>query len=343
MNYLIKQLDTLSYGKWDQYVLSHSAGSVFHLTQWKDAIEQAFGHKTHYYYIESNGCVIGVFPMVQLKSLLFGNIISSLPFAAYGGPIANDDILLNKLLDFGKQLTGKLKGDYLDLKFLAEQDNDLLGTELYVTFIKEMSADHDENIKMIPRKQRAMVRKGISSGLTFHCSTDYLDDFYEIFAQNVQRMGTPVYGKKWFSTLLEVLGENVELHVVKFKEKVISGVLSFYYKDSVLPYYAASLSEYRHLAPNDFQYWMLMKHAVDKGCRYFDFGRSKKDTGPYKFKKHWGFEPQQLHYQYFLNELDAMPELNPMNPKYRLKIEAWKRLPGCIAKIVGPLIVKSIP
>lgn len=343
MSKSIQKLDIRSYSAWDDYVQSNPQSTIFHLTKWKSAIEKAFGHKTHYYFTERDGRIAGVFPLVQLKSRLFGNILSSLPFAAYGGPLADDELLLDELLQFGIQLTGQLDGDYLDLKYLQSQDNGLSGTDLYVTFIKVLSRDHDENLKMIPRKQRAMVRKGIKSGLSFDSSPANLDDFYEIFAQNVQRMGTPVYSKKWFTTLLKVFGDDADLHVVRYEGKVISGVLSFYYQDMILPYYAASMMEFRNLAPNDFQYWMLMKHAVDRGCRYFDFGRSKKGTGAYKFKKHWGFEPQQLHYQYHLHKLDAMPELNPLNPKYKLKIEAWKKLPGFIAKAIGPHIVKNIP
>lgn len=339
----IRELKPERYNEWNEYIYNHLYGSAFHLTQWKVSIEKAFGHKTFYYFYEKGGVILGVLPMVQLKSMFFGNIISSLPFAAYGGPLADNTDIFDKLLCFAKNLTTELKGDYLDLKFLQQVDNGLSQSDLYVTFIKSLSSDNDENMKAIPRKQRAMVRKGMKAGLTAHNSKDTLDDFYDIYAKNVQRLGTPVYSKKWFKTLLDVYGDNAEMLIIRHRDKTISGVLSLYYKDVILPYYAASLSEYRHLAPNDFQYWTLMKHAVEKGCRYFDFGRSKRETGSYKFKINWGFEPQQLHYQYYLNKIDIMPELNPLNPRYRLKIEVWKRLPEWVAKTIGPHIVKSIP
>ena len=198
-------------------------------------------------------------------------------------------------------------------------------------------------MKAIPRKQRAMVRKGMKSGQTAHIGNQYLDDFYTVFARNVHQLGTPVYPRKWFQTLLDSYGQNAELMIIRHGNKIISGVLSLYYKDTVLPYYAGSLVEYREFAPNDFQYWELMRHAVDRGCRFFDFGRSKKDSGHFSFKRHWGFEPQSLHYQFFLNKLAKLPEINPLNPKYRRKIEAWKKLPHSITKILGPHIVKYIP
>lgn len=339
----INQLEAARHQEWNDFVYAHPDGTVFHLTQWKEAVEKAFGHKTFYQFAEIDGKIVGVLPLIQLKSFLFGNIISSLPFAAYGGPLADGPVVLNALLETAKNLTADLKGDYLDLKFFQQHDTGLPQSNLHVTFIKALSKDHDENMLAIPRKQRAMVRKGIKSDLTAHYSKDLLDDFYDVYAINVQRLGTPVYTKKWFKTLLDVYGDNAELLIIRHGDQAISGVLSLYYKDVVLPYYAGSLAEYRHLAPNDFQYWMLMKHAVEKGCRYFDFGRSKKDSGHYKFKKHWGFEPQPLHYQYHLHNLKEKPEINPLNPKYKFKIEAWKKLPTNVAKLIGPCIVKNIP
>jgi len=339
----IKSLTSEAYPLWDNYVENHPEGTIFHLTKWKRAIEDAFNHNAFYYYAVSNGKIRGILPIFQLKSLFFGNILSSVPFAAYGGILADSPEIQRELLDKASAITKELNADYLEFKFKDQNELDLPSTDTYFTFIKQLSDDHDENFKAIPRKQRRMVRIGIKSGLQALFSNDYLDEFYELFAQNVHRLGTPVYPKKWFQTLLSVFGDEAELLVIKFKDKVISGVISFYYKDIVLPYYAASFVEYRKYAPNDFQYWELMKHAVEKECRFFDFGRSKKGTGHFSYKKHWGFEPTQLHYKFLLNKLSSLPELNPLNPKYKRKIEAWRKLPLSLTKIIGPHLVKYIP
>lgn len=331
------------YSEWDNYVHSHSEGSPFHLSPWMEAVEKSFGHKSSSFLLTDRNKICGVLPLTQIKSLLFGNILSSIPFAAYGGIVADNEKYFQLLLDHAKKQTRDLNADYLDLKFQFAKETDLPETDLHVTFIKELFQEHEENMKAIPRKQRAMVRKGIKSGLNAHYSRDYLDDFYRLYAQNVQRMGTPVYGKKWFASLLDCFGDKANLMVIEHQGEIISGVLSLFHQETILPYYAASNAKYWHLAPNDFQYWELMRHAVDRGCRFFDFGRSKKDTGHYRYKCHWGFEPQPLHYQYYLHNLDQLPELNPLNPKYKLKIAAWKKLPAWLAQRLGPHIVKYIP
>ena len=329
--------------KWDAFVRNHPEGSPFHLFAWHDAVVKSFGHRSYYYLAVENDTIVGILPLFQLKSFLFGNIISSVPFAAYGGILANSDETFQLLLEKAKGITRECNGDYLELKFFNSKKCGLHEPGLHYTFIKKLSSDHDENMKSIPRKQRAMVRKGIKSDLTALVGDQYLDDFYRVFARNVHQLGTPVYPKKWFKTLLDVFGSDAEIMVIKHDDTTISGVLSLYYKDTILPYYAGSLIEYRDYAPNDFQYWELMRRAVERGCTYFDFGRSKKDSGHFSFKKHWGFEPQALHYQFYLHKLSSLPEVNPRNPKYRRKIEAWKRLPHGITKILGPQIVKFIP
>ena len=123
----------------------------------------------------------------------------------------------------------------------------------------------------------------------------------------------------------------------------IAGVLNFYFKDEVLPYYGGSLAVARSIkGVNDFMYWELMRRSVDEGLRVFDFGRSKNDTGAYKFKKNWGFNPKPLYYEYYLVKSDQVPEVNPMNPKYQMFIKAWKKLPVCISNRVGPILAKSL-
>ena len=329
--------------KWDTYVRNHPEGSPFHLFAWHDAVVKSFGHHSYYYLALENDIIIGILPLFQLKSFLFGNIISSVPFGAYGGILADSDESFMLLLEKAKDLTRDCGADYLELKFFDSKECGLHETGLHYAFIKELSSEHDENMKAIPRKQRAMVRKGMKSGLTSHEGNQHLDDFYSVFARNVHQLGTPVYPKKWFQALLDEFGPDADLMIIKHENKTISGVLSLFYGNTVLPYYAGSLIEYREYAPNDFQYWELMRRAVDRGCSYFDFGRSKLDSGHFSFKKHWGFEPQPLHYRFYLHKLSSLPEINPRNPKYKRKIDAWKKLPHSITKILGPQIVKYIP
>ncbi len=85
-----------------------------------------------------------------------------------------------------------------------------------------------------------------------------------------------------------------------------------------------------------------MRRACERGIKVFDYGRSKRGTGSFAFKKNWGFEPQPLHYEYCLYKRDAIPQNNPNNPKYKLFIEAWRRMPISLANRLGPYIVRNL-
>ena len=327
---------------WDAFVLACPQATFFHRSGWQRVIERVFGHRTHYLYVEEAGRVRGVLPLVHVKSLLFGNALTSLPFAVYGGVAAEDDEAARRLEAEAQRLARKLGVDHLEMRNLEPRHADWPRQELYVTFRKEILPDEEANMLAIPRKQRAMVRKGIKNGLVAH-EDEGVDRFFALYADNVHRHGTPALPRRYFEALRSEFGDDCGVLTVTTAEgRPLSSVLSFYFRDEVLPYYAGDDEAARDLAANDFKYWELMRRACARGCRLFDYGRSKQGTGPYAFKKNWGFEPKPLSYEYCLYKRDAVPQNNPANKKYRLMIEAWRRLPLPVANWLGPHVVKSL-
>jgi len=193
----------------------------------------------------------------------------------------------------------------------------------------------------IPRKQRAMVRKGIKAELESTLD-DGVDRLHAIYAESVRNLGTPVFSKHWFHALREVFGEDCDVLTVTAAGAPVASVMNFYFRDEVLPYYGGGTAEARDLAANDFMYWEVMSRAALRGCRLFDFGRGKIGTGSFSFKKNWGFEPEPLRYAYRLRAGASIPDINPLNLKYRLFIGAWKRLPLPVANALGPWIVRGL-
>ena len=210
-----------------------------------------------------------------------------------------------------------------------------------MTFRKTIDPDPDANLAAIPRKQRAMVRKGIKLGLEGHEESD-LNGFYRAYSTSVRNLGTPVLPKRFFEALKRVFASDCEVLMVKHRGEDVAGVLSFYFRDEVLPYYGGGTASARQVAANDFMYWDLMRRAAERGLKVFDFGRSKRGTGSYAFKKHWGFEPQPLHYAYPLLRDSEMPAFNPTNPKYRAAIALWRRLPLGVANLIGPHVARDL-
>jgi FemAB-related protein (PEP-CTERM system-associated) len=341
----IKQLapsDSEGAMRWDKFVFTSPEATFFHRAAWQEIIRDVFRHPTYFLYAELHGEIQGILPLAHVKSLLFGNSLISLPFAVYGGIAASHPEAISALEAEAQALARKLDVDHLEFRNLNERHADWPKQDLYVTFRKEILPEVEANMLAIPRKQRAMVRKGINNGLksTVDRSTDR---FFALFADNVHRHGTPALPKRYFDTLLRVFGEDCEILTITTPDgQPLSSVLSFYFRDEVLPYYAGDDESARQYAANDFKYWELMRRSCERGLKIFDYGRSKLGTGPYSFKKNWGFEPQALHYEYCLYKRDSIPQNNPSNAKYKLFIEAWRRMPIGLANLIGPHIVRNL-
>ena len=328
--------------RWDEYVDQCLEATFFHRIAWREIIEGVFRHRTHYRLAERNGHIAGILPLAEVRSRLFGHALVSLPFCAYGGPAASDAEAERALIDSTAELARELRVEHLELRNRATRCAEWPRQDLYVTFRKELLPDVEGNMLAIPRKQRAMVRKGIQNRLRSEIDASE-QRFFALYADNVHRHGTPPFSKRYFSALRDAFGESCEvLIVVDAGGHPVSGVMSFYFKDEVLPYYAGDTAAARDLAANDFKYWELLRRACERGVRVFDYGRSKRGTGSFSFKKNWGFEPSPLSYEYKLLARDDVPQNNPSNPKYRALIALWRRLPKPVANRVGPMLVRSL-
>jgi len=372
----LRSLDDSNAATWDRFVEAMPDGTFFHRAGWARVVEVAFGHATHHCFTERDGAITGVLPLARVKTMLFGDTLISAPFCVYGGPLAADAESAAALIAHAEALgarTGvsavefRLRGAAESTTATSSPARDETGRDapasdasasvppgttppgrgwierpdLYVTFRKTIDPDHERNLKAIPRKQRAMVRKGIQNGLVSVVGRD-IDGLHRVYAESMRNLGTPVFSRRYFRVLMDVFGDAADVVTILHKDAPVAAVMNFYFRDEVLPYYGGGTSMARACAGNDFMYWEVMRRAADRGSRLFDFGRSKIGTGAHAFKHNWGFVPEKLQYRYWLAPGASIPDHNPMNPKYRAFIAAWKRLPLPVANAVGPFIVRGL-
>ncbi len=327
---------------WEAFVRACPEATFFHRLGWREILRDVFRHAPHYLLAERGGAIVGVLPLAQMKSRLFGHALVSLPFAVYGGVAASDAAAVPALHEAATTLARELGVDHLELRNRTTREAAWPRQDLYVSFRREILPDDEANLLAIPRKQRAMVRKAIQRGLAAEVDAG-VDRFFALYADNQHRHGTPPHGIRYFEALRRVFGDDCEvLTILSPQGKPVSGVLSFYWREEVLPYYAGDLTDARDLAANDFKYWELMRRACARGLKVFDYGRSKVGTGSFDFKKNWGFAPSPLSYEYQLLARDSVPQNNPANPKYRAMIATWQKLPRPVVNALGPMLVRSL-
>ncbi len=329
---------------WDNYVRERPGATLFHLTAWMRAIQRAFGFEPRYLLAEAQGRICGVLPLFLTSTWVQGRTLISTPFAVYGGICADSPEARGELREAARKLAVEGGVEYLELREqYAHATDGFQNKDLYVTFDRELRPDPEALLRCLPRKTRYMIRKGQKNGLRAVWGNDQLDSFYEIYAQSVQALGTPVFAKGFFQILREEFGEAAETTVVWHGNTAVAAVLSFRFRDAILPYYGGSIPEARQLGASNFMYWEVLKHACERGLRTFDFGRSKRGSGSYFFKTQWNMQERPLPYQYYLVRRRSMPNFSPANPRFQLAIHLWKRLPFPVTKVLGPALVRLFP
>jgi FemAB-related protein (PEP-CTERM system-associated) len=335
-------LQTAGDPQWDAFVKAHPLGTFFHLSGWKAVIEESLGHTCHYLIAREHSRIVGVLPLTHVRSRLFGNSLISSGFCVYGGPLVERPHVLQALDAAAFELAKELRVDRIEYRLRQPLHADWpCNRETYATFRRKLERNPDEALLAIPRKQRAMVRKGMKHGLRATVERD-VRQFYPLYAESLHNLGTPVLGRRYFECLRSTFADASEIVTVSSGGQPLASVLSFIFRDEILPYYGGGSSAAREYAANDFMYWSVMRRACEAGLCIFDFGRSKVGTGSFAFKTHWGFEPEPLHYENRLLRLSKVPEINPLNPKYALMIAAWRRMPLGIANVIGPLVARGI-
>jgi FemAB-related protein (PEP-CTERM system-associated) len=332
---------TAPHSDWDDFVQAHESSSFFHRSAWRTVAQDAFGHKPHFLTVSRGGALAAVLPLVEVQSKLFGHSLISNAFCVGGGPLAADDDALAEILDQAADLGRKLGVDYVELRDTPKADGWIAREGLYAGFAREIPADDEANMNWIPKKQRAVVRKARTMDLEVTVDSG-VDDFFGLYATTMRDHGTPALPKRFFATLAKTFGTDCEVLTIRKDGRPISSVLSYYFKDAVLPYYTGSHREARALGSNDLMYWAVMRRAIERGYGVFDFGRSKVGTGPYSFKKNWGFEPRPITHQFMTVKAAEPPNLNPTNPKYAFMINTWRRMPVPLATAISPFISRSL-
>ncbi len=267
-----------------------------------------------------------------------------MPFGVYGGLLVDDEESARSLLAAAGELAERVKAKHVELRHLHAPVDDLPRSNLYHTFIEDVPDTKEGCLLRIPRKGRAEVRKAIKQDvLSVDMDQLSISELYRLFSLNKRQLGSPIFPESLFWHMKNVLKDDACILTVRHEQKPIAAVMSFIYKDTIMPYYSGTEPGTEYLRANNFMYYELMCEASERGLKRFDFGRSREGTGAFSFKKHQGFDPIGLSYDYILMNENDLPSLNPSNPRYKLAKKAFRRMPLWMARKLGSWLVKRAP
>ena len=328
----------------DQFVRNHVRGSPFHLSQWLELVRHFHGHAPQHLVAEHAGEIRGFLPLFAVRSPLLGRALISVPYAVYGGILADGEQTIRALSSAAVEQADAQDFGFLEMRQIEPVAPELRHSELYVTFLRDLPADEEQCLSMIPRKSRATTRHARDKhGMEFVEGPELLPEFYDLFVRNKRSLGSPVFSIAWFERILESYGEEVLVHGVRQQGRVVAGVLSFVFRDTLMPYYSGSDPKLEQLGSMNFLYWNLMRAGARRGLTRYDFGRSRAGTGAARFKQNMGFEPTPLAYQFYLRDGREIPRVSPSNPKYARILKAWSHIPLWLVKLVGPRLMRYLP
>lgn len=345
-NIKIKALSAENIEAWDNYVNQHKDASVYHLSPWLKLIQRTFSHDCYYFLaIDNENKICGVLPSVNLRSRLFGNFIVSMPYFNYGGVLADNNDIAIALNEHLQKIAEELNVSHIQYRELDERDNCKLAvSQSKVNMILQLPESPEALGKLIGSKRRSQIKRPIKEGVSHKLgSTELLDDFYQVFCENMRDLGTPVYSKSFFQNILETFKSNASICIIYWQGKPVSGGFLIRYKDRLEIPWASTLSYANRISVNMYLYWQILSYAIETGCKEFDFGRSTIDEGTYRFKKQWKSEPQQCYWYHWVPDGEELPDLSPKNSKFNLAIKLWKKLPLPVANTLGPFLVKNLP
>lgn len=330
---------------WDQYVLEHPLGTGYHLVAWGKLIQSVFGHQTLYLMaLGADRRVCGVLPLVLLSSRLFGTFLVSVPYVNYGGVLADDLDTRDSILQAATRHASALGAEHIELRHRGSPPLEWPKKDHKVSMVLDLPSQYENLLKSFPPKLRSQIRRGEKEGMEVReGGAELIEQFYAVFSRNMRDLGTPVYDKAFFYKILGTFPKDARIFTVVYRGDPVAAGFVYGFRQVLEVPWASADRRYARFAPNMLLYGAMLKYACEQGYRCFDFGRSSKHSGTYRFKEQWGARPVQLEWHYWLRDGGALPQLNPQNAKYKLAIELWKKCPLSVTTWIGPRLSKYLP
>lgn len=331
--------------EWNRFAESSDQGSFYHRWEWQDINRDQLGHASRYLGAFDQGRLVGMLPLVQVKSRLFGNIGCSLPFVNFGGPAAESASVEAALMAASTAVADEWGVDYLEIRSTRDLGDVYPSSRHKVSMTVDLAPDPEVLFNGFKGDQRKEVRRGYKYGFSARFgTTEVFDDFYAILCDSWRDLGTPIYSRAYFESVMSTFPTRTRIAVVYAADHTPAAAAFMGHQNGVVEgLWLGTRAQFRRQLVGYVLYWEIIKDACEQGHRLFHLGRSTADSGAEVFKRKWNAHATQLYWHYVLRRRREIPQLNVTNPKFKAAIAAWQKLPVGVTRWLGPLIARSIP
>jgi FemAB-related protein (PEP-CTERM system-associated) len=341
---------------WSEFLVAKGYTAFSQWPEWSHALAKGLGHQNYFVQAKQGDELVGVLPLQLVESRLFGRFLVSLPYVNTAGVVAESDSVATALVDRAIELADALDVKHLELRHEVAVHHPKLvaGVTDKVHMRLPLPATGDELWNGIKAKVRNQIRKAQKTdGFSVHWGgEELLPEFYDVFCRNMRDLGTPPFSRRLFAEILrafptdEETGKSAhptsEVCVVRLHGRAVASGLLIHGPGTTQVPSASSLREFNANNANMLLYWNLLARAIERGQSEFDFGRSSRDSGTYRFKAQWGAVEHPAVWQHYVRRGQAT-DMRPTSGKFPAAIKVWQRLPVWLTKLIGPSIVRGIP
>jgi serine/alanine adding enzyme len=328
--------------EWDNFAASQNGYTHFHRLRWRKVIERVFGHECISLVArDDERKLVGILPLVHVRSVVFGNYLVSMPFVNYGGPVGSE-AAVKALVAEAVRVAKRRRVKLLELRSSIPLDTELDPSHRKITVLLDLPAKSEELFKQFTPKLRSQIRRPQKEGVTVRFGRDQLEPFFSVFARNMRDLGTPTQSLAFFEEIANQFPDDFWIGCAYLDGEPIAGGCGFRFGNQFEMTWASSLREHSRIAANMIVYWAFMERAISDGATLFNFGRCTPGTGSHRFKLQWGgFEQTLWWYGYAAGNGVTTP--SPKDARYRWGTRIWRKLPPSVATRLGPSIVRYIP
>ena len=314
-----------------------TASHLAHAPEWAAVIKQAYGHQP-LYLSGDDGDPAAVLPAVVVRRPLLGTVVASMPFLDGGGPCGASSAASAGLVDRLLREARQVGAASVELRCAERLEIDCEPREHKVNMTLSLEGGADAVWRRLDSNLRNHTRKAGRLGLSVDFGgAEKLDTFYAIHVERMRELGSPVHARRFFTAIFEAFGSRARVALVMKDGRAIGGLVALAHENTLLAPWASCLSQYFTQYPNLILYWETIRCACLEGHVRFDFGRSTRGSGTYRFKKQWGARETQLFwYSIPLRRTRTSSPAVGGNAAWATAI--WQRLPLGVTETIGPRI-----
>ena len=305
---LIKSFTAEFEFEYENFILNHQNSMMYHSIKYINFLKGLIRAKTLCIVSRNDGKIDGVLP-IMYKDGKFGRVMNSLPYYGSNGSVLTSceqttHLILNfydQISNYSTVASSTIITNPFDIKSIFDKTDFTHKDYRIGQFTDiEFSENHREKLfKKYHYKTRNVIRKALKHNVNVVIDNSKLNLLYQLHKDNMESIGGIAKKIEIIDHIKQIYKENQDykVYIAKYENKIVAGLLVFYFKETVEYYMPVINNEYRNLQALSLLIFEAMTEASVFGFKNWNWGGTwESQKGVYSFKKKWGTIDKNYYY-----------------------------------------------